>query len=296
MNYIKNKRDMAVYAPIYKDTYYTSTANSLGYKIYANGSSLIYSGKAFKMPNETNLKININKICQDYLSQDFDAIINGNSTMRNYLASLSFVLKNDSDTTLETYVFLYCWDYGYTWNRGSSSVLSNPVNGEYISGQLRPKTTVASSTGSSVNAVNTSANTGSYNKVVCGDYVLYYVNARGGWDAFAFTGKCRKTDSITQHQFNRAFDNNTLEFESGRYISEITTSYDLNTGILTEAQAANFAHNLIGSNLCYLANITEGWVKPAVITDSQAVYKLDGDEDVITYALKVKESQSKIRQ
>lgn len=281
-----------VYAPIYKDTYYTSTANSLAYRIYANGT-MIYSGKAFKMPTETNLRININKICQDYLRQDFDEILNGSTTMRNYDACVDFILQNGSGTTLETYRFLYCWEYGFNWNRTASTTLSNPVNGEYISGQLRPKTTV---TGTTTNAVNTAAATGSYNKIVCGDYVLYYVNARGGWDAFAFTGKCQKTDTITQHQFNRAFNNNTLEFESGRYISEITTTYQLNTGILTEKQAANFAQNLIGTNLCYLANITEGWVKPALITDNQAVYKLDGDEDVITYQITVKESQSKIRQ
>lgn len=280
-----------VYSPIYKDTYYTTSDTSLAYKIYANGT-LIYSGKAFKMPNETNLKININKICQDYLHQDFEDILNGSTTMRNYDACVDFILQNDSGTTLETYRFLYCWDYDFTWNRTASTTLSLPVNGHYISGQLRPKTTV---TGTSTNAVSTASATGSYTTVVCGDYVLYYVNARGGWDAFAFEGKCKKTDSITQHQYNRAFNNNTLEFESGRYISEVSTTYELNTGILSEDEAANFAKHLIGSNLCYLANITEGWVKPAVITDNTAVYKQDADEEVITYQLTVKESQSKIR-
>lgn len=284
-----------VYAPIYKDTYYTTTASSLSYRIY-NNNTLIYSGKAFKMPNESNLRININKICQDYLRQDFEALLTGSTVVRNNDACVEFVLKNSSGTTLETYRFLYCWDYGFEWNRSVTTFLSNPVNGEFISGQIKPLTTVTGTTGSTMPTVSTASATGIYTKEVCGDYVLYYVNARGGVDAFAFTGKCQKTDNITQHMYNRAFNNNTLEFEGGRYISEVITTYELNTGILTEAQAANFARNLIGTNLCYLANITEGWVKPALITDNTAVYKQEGDEDVTTYKITVRESQSKIRQ
>ena len=277
-------------SPIWKDTYYTTSSNSFIYTITADGG-VIFSGKAYKMPSQANIKININKVCQDYLRQDLDDILTGSTSQTNSDACKDFVLKNSTGGTIETYRFIYDWDYDHSWT-GQSATLSQPINGEYDASMYKLNTSVA--TGS--NVVTTYKTTGDYTKLVCADFCLYYVNARGGWDAFAFTGKCRKTDSITQYNFNRAFNNTTREFETGRYISEIVETYELNTGLLSEAQAAAFAKHLIGSNNCYLHSIKDGWIKPAVITENQAVYKLDGDEDVITYTLKIKLSQSKIRQ
>ena len=282
------------YAPIYKDTYYTTTAETFTYSIQTDGVT-IFSGKAYRMPSQAEIRININKIAQDYLRQDLSNILTGSTSQTNSDACKEFLLKNAAGTTVEKYRFLYDWDYSHSWNNAAAT-LSQPINGEYDASMYKLKTTVTTGNTSNLNVVTTYKNTGNYTKLVCADFCLYYVNARGGWDAFAFTGKCRKTDDITQYNFNRAFNNNTYEFETGRYISEIVESYELNTGILSQEQAALFAKHLIGSNNCYLNNTKEGWVKPAVITENRAVYKLDGDEDVITSSLNVKLSQSKIRQ
>ena len=281
-----------VYAPIWKDTYYTTTAASLTYKIYLS-DTLIFSGKAYRMPNGNNISININKICQNYLEQDIDTLLTGSSSsQQNPNAKGDFVLKNGSNTTLETYRFLYDWDYTHNWT-GSSATLSQPINGEFISGQMKLKTSVAA-TGSS-NTVTTYRSTGSYDKEICGTYVLYYVNARGGWDAFAFH-KGEKSETITQHNYSKTFNNTTYEFEDKRYISEIDTTYKLSTGILTDAQSKSFAKNLVSSNKCYLHNLSEGWIKPVVITDNQVTYKeWDNVDDVISYQITVKESQTKQR-
>ena len=281
-----------VYAPIWKDTYYTTTAASLTYKIYLS-DTLIFSGKAYRMPNGNNIQININKICQNYLEQDIDTLLTGSSSsQQNPNAKGDFVLKNGSNTTLETYRFLYDWDYTHNWT-GSSATLSQPINGEFISGQMKLKTSVAA-TGSS-NTVTTYRSTGSYDKEICGTYVLYYVNARGGWDAFAFH-KGEKSETITQHNYSKTFNNTTYEFEDKRYISEIDTTYKLSTGILTDAQSKSFAKNLVSSNKCYLHNLSEGWIKPVVITDNQVTYKeWDNVDDVISYQITVKESQTKQR-
>lgn len=280
-----------VKTPIWKDTYYSSNSQTLTYTINTDGVS-IFSGKAYRLPGAASVRININKICQDYLQQDIDELLTGSTSQTNANASKDFVLKNAGGTTLETYRFLYDWDYDHSWT-GQSATLSQPINGEYAANMWKPKTTVAST---GTNAVTTTKTGGDYNKLACGEYALIYVNAKGGWDAFLFTGKCRKTDNIQQYNFNRAFSNTTQEFETGRYISEIEETYELNTGILTQEQAALFAKHLIGSNKVYLHNLNDNTIRPAVITDNQAVYKLDGDEDVITYTLKIKLSQSKIRQ
>lgn len=278
-----------VKAPIYKDTYYTASTATLQYTISCGGNT-IFSGRAYRMPNEGVLKININKICQDYLSQDIDTIIAGSSSQTNYNACLDFTLKNAGGTTLETYKFLYDWDYDHSWT-GQSATLSEKINGHYASGQYRFSTSV--NTAGTV--TTTSTNSSLYTKEVCADYVLHFVGARGGWMSFPFEGRCTKTDGIVQHFFNRAFDNNTKEFEQGKYISEITTTYKLNTGMLSEDEAKSFAKNLISSNKAYLQILSEGKFVPVIITDTQAQYKQDGQEDIITYEVNIKESQTKIK-
>ena len=281
-----------VYAPIWKDTYYTTTAATLNYRIYL-GDNLIFSGKAYRMPDGSSIRININKICQNYLEQDIDNILTGSTSQTNGNAKGDFILKNSTGGTIETYRFLYDWDYEHSWT-GQSATLSQPITGEYIAGQMKLKTTVAA-TGSS-NSVTTYRSTGDYTKEICGcGMVLYYVNARGGWDCFAFN-HCEKSDAITQHNYSKVFSNTTYEFENKRYISQIETSYKLTTSILTEEQSALFAKNVAGNNKCYLHNLTEGWIRPVVIVDSNVTYKTyDSADGVIYYELTVKESQTKQR-
>ena len=280
-----------VYAPIWKDTYYTTNAATLNYRIYL-GDDLIFAGKAYRMPNGSSIAININKVCQNYLEQDIDSILTGSTSQTNAKAKGDFVLKNAAGTTLETYRFLDCWDYEYNWT-GQSATLSQPITGEFINGQMKLKTTVAA-TGSS-NTVTTYRSTGDYTNEICGDMVLYYTNLRGGWDAFAFNHYV-KNDNITQHNYSKVANNTTYDFENKRYISQIDTTYTLTTGILSEEQSILFAKNLVGSNKCYLHNVTEGWIRPVVIVDSQVTYKkYDNVDDVIYYQITVKESQTKQR-
>lgn len=284
-----------VYAPIYKDTYYTTTAASLNYTLNY-GDNVIFSGRAVRMPNQDNIRININKLCQNYLWQDIDELLASSSpsSQSNSNAIGNFVLKNGAGTTLETYRFLYDWDYTHSWNN-SSATLSMPVNGEFISGQMKLKTTVSTGNSSTINTVTTYRSTGTYNKEICGDYVLYYVNARGGWDAFAFH-RGEKSENITQYNYSKSFNNNTYEFEDKRYVAEIMTSYKLTTGWLTDEQSKNFAKNVISTTKAYLHNVTEGWIKPVLVSDTSVVYKeQENIDDIVYYQITVRESQIKQR-
>lgn len=276
------------YAPIWKDTFYTASSQTLIYKIYG-GNGYIFQGKAYAMPNGDPIKICVNKICQDYLYQDIDSILAGSSSQSNNGACRTFTLQSEVGNTLASYTFLYCWDYDYNWNNNSAT-LSIPINGHYAPSQrYMLRTTVNNG------SVTTYSTNSEYNKQVCGDYVLHYVNARGGWDSFVFEGACRKADDYTQHYYNRVFDNTTKEFEQGKYISEISTTYTCNSGLLTQAQAAIFAKHLIGTPKCYLEIISENKVIPVIITDTKAEYKTEDGEEVINYEINIKESQTKIR-
>lgn len=278
-----------VYAPIWKDTNYSSTSSQLHYKLF-KGSELVYEGIAYRLPTANTLTININKIAKDYLSQDIDSLLSTTAASQTNLnAYAAFELQRYDGTILETYGFLYDWEKGYSWG-GAATTLSLPINGEFISGQMKLRTTVSSS-----RSVTTYRNTGFYNKEVCGNYVLYYLNARGGWDSFAYTGRCIRTDNITSYSFNHSFDNNTTDFEVGKFFEEIVPTYELHTGILTEEQSKLYAKHLVSTVKAYLHNIEEGTIVPVVITDNSVVYQ-DGAEDVITYRTMVKESQIQIRQ
>lgn len=274
-------------SPIWKDTFYTSSSDSLEYQITYNGST-IFSGKAYRMPNGNPIKICVNKLCQDYLYQDIDSILAGSSSQSNSRAIGTFYMTSNG-SSLGSYTFLYDWDYDHNWN-GGSEPLSMPVNGHYATGQLKLFTTC---NGGSVTTVSTDST--HYNKLVCADYILHYCNARGGWDSFAFEGRCYQIDNFEQHYFNRVFDNTTKEFEQGKYITEIESNYRLNTGILTEEQAKIFAKHLISTNKAYLQILSTGKIIPVLVTDNNAEYKVENDEDVITYEITVKESQTKIK-
>jgi len=276
--------------PIWRDTYYTTTADTLSYRILLGGG-LIYSGRAVIKPGADELRININKVCRNYLDSDIAELLDTTAaTVTNYNACRTFELTDDSGNTLETYTFLYDYDYDDSWS-GENKVMSNPVNGHYIDGMLKPKTSVSGTT------VTTTKSTGDYGfEVGCGD-VLYYLNSRGGWDAFVFEGASMKTDKITTYNTDRVFDNTTLDFENNRYVSEIKTTYTLNSPYLDDGQSANFAKNLLGSNRCYLHKMDEQRIFPVVITDTSVAYQTyrTNGMKLSQYKVSVEESQSKIR-
>lgn len=286
---------MAVSQVIWRDTYYTSTEDSLSYTIQLDGS-VIFSGKAFKAPDASYLYINISKICANFLAQDIDGLLSGTLTQTNTEAFRIFELVDGDGITLETYRFLYGWNYGEADaapESGASITLSNPVNGHYSGNQWKPFTRFA------FDAVTTSQNSNAdYDtEVLCGKYAIIYLNALGGWDTFLFEGYCKKSDNITQYTTDRSFNNQTPQFEANRYISEISTSYELNTGWLTDEQAENFAWNVVNSNKVYLHNLVDDKVIPAVITDTAVNYQTyeTNGRKLAQYTLKLKESQTKIR-
>lgn len=276
---------------ICKDIYYETAASTLTYTISVDGQQ-IFSGKAYRMPNADFLRININKICQNYVSNDITALLSGPETqITNTNAVKTFTLADKDGNTLETFQFLYCWDNDFNWS-GSNVVLSEPINGHYAAGMLKMQS------GYSGGSVWTSKVNGNYPTTVkCCDYALIYLNARGGWDAFAIEGTTVKTDVITQYTTDMSYDNTSINFEANRYISEVITNYDFNTGFLTDAEAARLAKHLIGSNRVYIQDLRTNKIIPAIITDTNATYqtyKTNGAK-MARYTIKVKESQSKIR-
>lgn len=289
-------------SPIWRDTHYNTTASTANYRIQLDGDT-IYSGKAVKYPGAQYLKINLNKVCRNYLSSDIDDLLTAMPV------NITRQYHNNEQRVFKLYVnnsnvadYRFWQDYSYDISATGNTNLSRPINGHYVPGMMRLKTTRL--TGSTIytegyigNPSSSAGYFGYTTQVKCTPYVLYYLNSYGGWDAFVIEGNTVKRDDYTTYTTDQAFDNTTLEYELNKYVQEVNTTYELNTNYLTDEQSENLAKNLIGSVKVYLQNVDEGWVKPVIITDNSATYQTyaTNGRKLCQYKITVKESQSKLR-
>lgn len=290
-----------VRASIWLDVYYTSSEKQLVYYIEDENQNRIFAGRAYRLPTETEVEININSICRNYLYNDirplFDAYDEQGTTSSLADGGIAqFKLYDGDDNLLETYEFLYDWSYDTIYS-GSNMVLSRPINGRITSGVFPITSKIVN--GEVYNYLTNVNGLYSLADDICNaEWAIYYLNSYGGWDAFVFEGNGTKTDTITQWTTDRPFRNNTLDFENYRYVSEINTSYTIYTGWLNDEQSENFAKNLVGSNNVYLQNLKTGKMFSAVITDTKVTYQQmkTNKGKMACYALNIKESQNKLRQ
>lgn len=272
-------------APIWQDIEYTSSDEVLSYYITYEGD-IIFNGRAYRKPDAGSLVININRICQNYLSnnlpEEFTGIT-GYTTYQNTDAVGDFYLYNSNGTLLESYRLSYDWSY-------DSATTGTPVNSHYAFGQF-----IMSSTKTSTGYTNNLRI--SNNTTYCGDYAIYYLDSFGCWRSFLFEGNCKKSDNYVQFEYNKAFNNTTIQFEQGRYINEINTVYELSTGWLKDDEAENFARNVVGTNVAYLHNLKTNKIFPVLVDESGVEYKKynTNGRHMVEYTINVKESQNKIR-
>lgn len=279
--------------PVYKDTVYTTTGDTLNYSVVLNGET-IFQGRAYAAPNEDTISVNINRICENYLDNyDIGDLLTESASIQGAPnACRDFSLVNDSGQTLVTYSFLYNYDYDGYFNP-NGMVLSDPITHKTAPNFIPVHTYFDGS------AVDNMIDSDEYTEETCGaNYALYYLNAKGGWDGLVLEGNCEKTDKISRHQYNKVFNNQTIEYEKNTYISEINTSWKLNTGILDDEQARKLCWHLLASNRVYLHDLPQDRIIPVVITNTQNVYQTyrGNNGQPIQYEIDVAESQIKLRQ
>ena len=131
-------------------------------------------------------------------------------------------------------------------------------------------------------------------KNTCAKYAIYYLNPLGGWDQLLIEGKVVKTIKLENKLYKRNFDNNTNEFENKHYLKNLTTSYKLTTGYLTDAQA-KLMPNLIETTKAYLCELDTKNYIPVLINNNSVdikTYRNQGRK-LFTYTIDVQESQNK---
>lgn len=131
-------------------------------------------------------------------------------------------------------------------------------------------------------------------KNTCAKYAIYYLNPLGGWDQLLIEGKVVKTIKFENKTFKMNFDNNTNEFQNKHYLKNLTTSYKLTTGHLTDEQA-KLMPNLIETTKAYLCELDTNRYIPVLINNNSVdikTYRNQGRK-LFTYTIDVQESQNK---
>ncbi len=124
--------------PIWKDYFVTlGTSDSIYFRIrLTDTSAVIYSGKAYKRPGQSNIQVRINDICADYLENVLPTLSQAEFSALSL--PLSFQVQSSSNgsswTTKDTIQFLDDWSYDYGYN-ASTMGMSFPINGR-IDGRM----------------------------------------------------------------------------------------------------------------------------------------------------------------
>jgi len=315
--------------PIWKDKVIDLGAASVEFRLTVGGNT-IYSGKAIARPGESNAKVRINDICADYLVNVKPAL--SDRTFASFDLP-SFVVQKKSGGTwsnVETVLFYNDWSYNYGF---TGNVLSDPINGKVTTamfilssakeissnvtasykksgGSVTTRTTTVSPTPAygtclfDVSAVSDTVQITVNSKVYkvvdgCGyRYALYYINAYGGWDQLLVEGNDLEADNLERHIRGNEYVNTTSD-QAGMvdYVNEITKTWTLNTGLLTDAEASRM-HHLLNSPLVYLFQFAGGgYSYPVIIktdTCEYKTYKNQGNR-MFNYQFTVELAQNRIR-
>ena len=122
--------------PIWKDYLVTLGANvaadSIQYRIALNDTSeVIYQGKAFKRPGNTDIYVRINDICADYMQYVLPTLSQAEFTRLNL--PLSFKVQayvSNAWTLKDTVAFLNDWSYDYEYDAATMG-MAFPINGHF---------------------------------------------------------------------------------------------------------------------------------------------------------------------
>ena len=303
------RADNKEYYSVWEDIIFETDEDIFNYEVVmsvfnTNGLSnntRIFEGRAYKYPDADTIKIKLNKIFENYLSNSFVNLINDyniddiintsfNTDKYNYESCKRFyIINRDTNELLGEYVVLYDWSYKLKW-RGEDVVLSKPINNNNAVNQINLNTTV--------NAVGiVTNNITNENKInSCGDYAVYYLNSYGGWDTLLFNNKVNKSKNINYYTTEKYFRKPNVDFEQYRYISELQNSYELNTNFLTDIESQNIVDNLFVSNEVYLHNLKNNELFAVIITNTNIDYKVYSDGlELPQYTINVKESQIQLK-
>ena len=323
--------------PIWKDYYYMLTdtledfPSGCRYRVLVNGL-VIFEGRAYPRPAETELTVRLNDILEPYLEThlpieeaDFDNIgcsvevWNGTSWTSSqpirFCRDWSYdrsIVSPGSDYSgrpilrrVHPLQYLPVWtddgvfdiDLHYADAVGD---YNNDYSSDYFVTGERTELEEASyhsnwnffNMRDYLGAVSVVANGNTYPVQGCERFILYYVNAYGGWDWLPVEGKTRESDTVTRHTFETVY-NNIPVYARGRFnnVNELTHHYTFYTGWLTDAQS-ELMPQLLNATTVYVHDTKTNEVLPLVLTNSSTEHKQNG---LNQYTIEADLAQNRLR-
>lgn len=327
--------DETTFAPIWQDTEYQFASDAI-YGLYTESyyrlpgnagmqtvDNLIFKGRAYAAPDEWIVKVNINKICQNYMGEHpdiFDGAVGYDHSFQK------FKLKDEYGNLLHTYYFVGDWSYedlklgiktdpitpymgtgqmlffstlaqaqkGVKWGMRYNDGTPAYDNTEYVTNSL---STVVVPESRRKNVEMFYFGDKSYSvlpKCKC-KYVIYYMNPYGGFDWFAVTGRVNRKDELQTYSISQNYNNTTTRFGNKRYLSTILVNYEVNTQWLTEEQS-NRMWELIESNCVWIHNLETDEIIPVVITNTEVEHQQKTiSKRMLSYTINLQHSQTRER-
>lgn len=146
-----------------------------------------------------------------------------------------------------------------------------------------------------------------YDMNCCGFGALYYRNRYGAWDSFLIEGNVRKKETYTRNQYRTAgltgnlYDSIFSKTTSG---VDIVTSYEAETGWLTEEESRRLVFHLLSSPIVYFQEIDPHRERTEVddisyiavnITNTASEYKkFRNGRKLVRYTITFEKSQKNI--
>lgn len=308
--------------PVWKDDSVTIVGDYTQYTLFADGAG-VYNGAVYGLDGRA--EISVNDIAKQYLS---NGDINwGSEKWTNGEYCRAFTIADDNGDTLfkRSYYNSYGYDEDIPTN-GSLMILNAPIDPEIPFGAEIPFSVFSKASANytiykgdavayngtnpsktetnhlfradGVNVPYTIGGKEYYRSVTrcAGQYVIYYVNAFGGWDALTVKGNSKRSDNITIYSYDRRRDNATTRHQTTRYMDDMTGSWELHTGWLDDQSSKRMRH-LVESNLVYLYDLDKDKLIPVVMTDTKLSYLTyrNNGRKMVTYTIMMNESQKRDR-
>jgi hypothetical protein len=131
----------------------------------------------------------------------------------------------------------------------------------------------------------------------CAKYVLYYVNAFGGWDSLLIEGNTLEADSLKRFTREVVYDNRQIQNRGiHNYVNEVTKGFTFHSGWLLDDQGERM-HHLINSTFVYLYDIANDEMIPVTIPTTSCeyrTYKNQGNR-LVDYIIQVEVAQNRVR-
>lgn len=313
-----------------------SEATSVEFAIEFSGE-IIYQGRAYRRPNESVLRVKVNDICADYIKtpallteQGFSPVYYGSFLFYDVSDGWGEVDHIDffNDWSYEEYPnndIISMPINGRVSNRMllPVSVTTNPQEKltlevfERVQGGIPSfRYIVVNGEGADMGGVYMadissviagaaiSATIGGSSQVIrykcvdsCARYALYYVNARGGWDALLMEGNHSESDSLVRKTRSVEYDNSE-QLNRGRknYAVEIQKRMTLHTSWMSDEESSRM-HHLLNSPEVYLYDMEESKFIPVLLTNTTTEYKTykGNGGRLVNYAIEVEYANERVR-